>query len=124
MIIKRFLQCEDGTFSTIHHKKEFLGFGLEPKNPLLKPGKYKTKIYASPKNKCLVFLFLNVPGHSFVEIHPGNTSSDTQGCVVVGDRIDFFYNRENMKSMGVGNSKYTLSKLIRLFPEGADIHVK
>ena len=30
----------------------------------------------------------NVPGRTFIEIHPGNTAKDTEGCILVGTAKD------------------------------------
>ena len=56
-------------------------------------GRYRLMLSVSPKMKNkswakpyggLVPLLLDVPGYSGIRIHPGNTASDTDGCILVG----------------------------------------
>jgi hypothetical protein len=49
-------------------------------------GVYKLIINHSQRFNRDLPLLLNVPGFSGVRIHPGNTSVDTEGCLVVGRR--------------------------------------
>ncbi len=47
-------------------------------------GTYEITYTYSPKFKCNMPLLNNVKGYSAVRIHPGNSSSDTDGCILVG----------------------------------------
>lgn len=41
-------------------------------------------MYPSPKFKRMVPLVTGVPGRAFIEIHPGNSDVDTEGCILLG----------------------------------------
>ena len=47
-------------------------------------GHYNIEITYSPKYKRLMPLILGVKGYSGIRIHSGNTSKDTEGCLLVG----------------------------------------
>lgn len=47
-------------------------------------GHYNIEITYSPKFKRMMPLLLGVKGFSGIRIHSGNTSKDTEGCLLVG----------------------------------------
>ena len=47
-------------------------------------GRYAVVITYSPKMKQWLPLLLNVPKFSGIRIHAGNTTKDTEGCILVG----------------------------------------
>ena len=66
-------------------------------------GKYKVKITMSNRFKKLMPLLINVPNFEGVRIHSGNTSEDTEGCILVG---------KNSEPGKVTNSRNTFEKLM------------
>jgi hypothetical protein len=60
---------------------------LEPKNPI-PAGTYPLTKYLRP-NGDTVYLLHDVPGFTYIEIHPGNTLSDTSGCIMPGLYMGF-----------------------------------
>jgi len=59
---------------------------LEPPEAIVPPGQYKLRLRWSPRFKRKLFEVADVPGHTDVLIHPGNTIKDTKGCILVGLR--------------------------------------
>ena len=47
-------------------------------------GTYVVILTYSPRFKKILPLLINVPGYDGIRIHPGNTSKDTLGCILVG----------------------------------------
>ena len=55
---------------------------LEPQTPI-PAGTYPVTLYHSPRFGREVPLLHDVPGHTFIEIHCGNSALDTKNCVLV-----------------------------------------
>lgn len=79
-----------------------------PGKTAIPTGIYNVIITPSIRFKRDLPLLVNVPGFSGVRIHPGNTSEDTEGCILVG--------------MGKGPDSVTESRraLEQLFPKIKD----
>ena len=59
--------------------------GKDPRGIVAIPqGRYEITLYDSPHFNMKVPLLNNIPGHEFVEIHPGNTEQDTHDCLLPG----------------------------------------
>lgn len=83
-------------------------------------GTYQVVTRFSPKFKNH-FHVLDVPNRSYILIHPGNYYTDILGCILVGDRLTDI-NGDGYRD--VLNSKITLSKLLKLAPEGFELEIK
>ena len=71
-------------------------------------GTYKVSITYSNRFKRLLPILENVPMFSGIRIHPGNTSADTHGCILVG---------VNDKKGEIHQSKATFDKLFDLLKD-------
>lgn len=97
---------EEATLGELYVDDDFACFTLEdavradpkpetPQNEAKVPGEtaipegeYQVLITVSPRFKRLLPLLIDVPGYDGVRLHPGNTTEDTIGCILVGDQID------------------------------------
>lgn len=77
-------------------------------------GTYKVRMTYSPRFKKVLPLIENVKGFDGIRIHSGNTSKDTEGCLLVG--------RNTVVGM-VTQSKDTLKKLMERMEEDKDITI-
>ena len=77
-------------------------------------GTYKVVITYSNRFKRLLPLLQNVPMFEGIRIHPGNTSADTHGCLLVG------INTEKGK---ITQSKVTFDKLFKLLEKADTIQI-
>ena len=74
-------------------------------------GRYAVVISWSPKMQKWLPILLGVPMFSGIRIHAGNTSNDTEGCILVG---------QNLKKGMVLNSNIWLHRLKQLIVEAKD----
>lgn len=59
--------------------------GADPRGIVAIPeGRYEITIYDSPHFKMRVPIINTIPGHTYVEIHPGNFPLDTHDCILPG----------------------------------------
>lgn len=86
-------QCEDCTIGSIYIDGKWECYSLEdkvrtgPKIPgktAIPAGTYEIVINYSSRFKREMPQILNVPGFQGIRIHSGNTSEDTEGCILVG----------------------------------------
>ena len=74
-------------------------------------GTYKVVLSYSNRFKKILPELLNVPHFLGIRIHSGNTSSDTEGCILVG---------QNLVKGKVLNSRATYNKLLELLEKDKD----
>jgi len=72
-------------------------------------GRYEIIIDISNRFKKLMPHILDVPGFGGIRIHSGNTSIDTDGCILLGTKID---------SETVGSSRDAFAKFFPKLQEG------
>jgi hypothetical protein len=71
-------------------------------------GTYDVQITWSPKYRRMMPLLVDVPGYQGIRIHSGNDADDTEGCILVGDRLN-----GDMQAGRVSNSRVTFAALFR-----------
>lgn len=76
-------------------------------------GTYEVKLTHSPRFKKILPEILNVPNFSGIRIHTGNSSKDTEGCILVGTW-------DGEKEDWVGNSRIAFDKLMALLEEATN----
>lgn len=76
-------------------------------------GTYEVKLTHSPRFKKILPEILNVPNFSGIRIHTGNSSKDTEGCIIVGTW-------DGEKEDWVGNSRIAFDELMALLEEATN----
>lgn len=76
-------------------------------------GTYEVKLTHSPRFKRILPEILNVPNFSGIRIHTGNSSKDTEGCILVGTW-------DGEKEDWVSDSKIAFNKLMSLLEEATN----
>lgn len=76
-------------------------------------GTYEVKLTHSPRFKKILPEILNVPNFSGIRIHTGNSSKDTEGCILVGTW-------DGEKEDWVGNSRIVFDELMTLLEEATN----
>lgn len=76
-------------------------------------GMYEVKLTHSPRFKKILPEILNVPNFSGIRIHTGNSSKDTEGCILVGTW-------DGEKEDWVGNSRIAFDELMSLLEKATN----
>lgn len=91
IVITRDTFTENSTAGIMTVDGKQVCFTLEPRTDrsLGKPycipaGLYTVQLLLSPRFQMITPHVMDVPGFTEIEIHPGNTPSDTEGCTLVG----------------------------------------
>ena len=69
-------------------------------------GRYKVSVTYSPRFKKDLPILHDVPGFTGIRIHSGNTSADSEGCIIVGAK------QTKLTDDYVGESRKALAALI------------
>lgn len=85
-----------------------------PKKSAIPEGSYRVVVTKSRRFQKYLPLFVGVPGFEGVRIHAGNTSRDTEGCILVG---------QNIQVGKVLWSRITLEKLMKLIENEKEIYL-
>ena len=85
-----------------------------PKKSAIPEGSYRVVVTKSRRFQKYLPLLVGVPGFEGVRIHAGNTSRDTEGCILVG---------HNLQVGKVLWSRITLERLMRLIENEKEIYL-
>lgn len=126
LILKREYFGDTFTVGKLYKDDQYIGYTLEDKvrevagepvetwkqfgNTAIPAGTYNVSITMSNRFKMKLPLLHDVPGFEGVRIHTGNSSKDTEGCILVGSIWDG-------KSDWVGGSKTAFSPLLAMIEE-------
>ena len=85
-----------------------------PRKSAIPEGSYRMVVTKSRRFQKYLPLLVGVPGFEGVRIHAGNTSRDTEGCILVG---------QNLQVGKVLWSRITLEKLMKLIENEKEIYI-
>ena len=85
-----------------------------PKKSAIPECTYRVVVTKSQRFQKYLPLLVGVPGFEGVRIHAGNTSRDTEGCILVG---------QNLQVGKVLWSRITLEKLMKLIENEKEIYI-
>ena len=85
-----------------------------PRKSAIPEGSYRVVVTKSRRFQKYLPLLVGVPGFEGVRIHAGNTSRDTEGCILVG---------QNLQVGKVLWSRITLEKLMKLIENEKEIYL-
>ena len=85
-----------------------------PRKSAIPEGTYRVVVTKSRRFQKYLPLLVGVPGFEGVRIHAGNTSRDTEGCILVG---------QNIQVGKVLWSRITLEKLMKLIENEKEIYI-
>ena len=85
-----------------------------PRKSAIPEGTYRVVITKSQRFRKYLPLLVGVPGFEGVRIHSGNTSRDTEGCILVG---------QNIQVGKVLWSRITLKKVMKLIENKKEIYI-
>ena len=95
--------------------RDYKGGELQiPKKSAIPEGSYRVVVTKSQRFRKYLPLLVGVPGFEGVRIHAGNTSRDTEGCILVG---------HNLQVGKVLWSRITLEKLMKLIENEKEIYL-
>ena len=94
LTLTRFKRTREATFGKIEADGEFVCWSLEdvvrprgvkiPGATAIPAGTYPVQVTYSPRFRQRMPLLVGVPGFTGIRIHPGNSSEDTECCILPG----------------------------------------
>ena len=95
ILVERYDSGSDETIGRVYIDGKLMCYSLEDEYREVKvkgetripKGTYKVGFYNSPSHGPKSLHIKDVPGFSYILIHPGNVDTDTMGCLLVGKRI-------------------------------------
>ena len=100
LVLTRDIFTDSSTVGSLFLKDQFQCYTLEdrqreipgvpvgewkvPKETAIPHGRYEVKLLLSPRFGFVTPHLIDVPGFTEIEMHPGNTNKDTEGCILVG----------------------------------------
>ncbi len=111
LILDRHPSEDYGTFGDICRDGKQIALTCEPVIPAVPPGTYLCQPHNGPEFQN-VWEVMDVPGHTAILIHNGNTIKDTKGCILVGNDFGIIDGQH-----AVLNSMLTLDQLRQELPD-------
>lgn len=121
IIVNRILLGDSATIGELIVDNKYLCDTLEDKvrpvkvygKTAIPAGTYTIKLTYSPRFRRITPEILNVPNFKGIRIHAGNTSKDTEGCLLVG-------NWDGVNPNWISNSRKNYNKLFTLLQKAAN----
>lgn len=88
MFLNDQLQCYSGEDKVREVDGEDVSLWKIPHETAIPRGRYRVVLAHSERFQRITPHVLDVPGFTSIEIHPGNTEKDTEGCILVGEARD------------------------------------
>jgi len=114
LTVTRFIFSPNSTIGILDADGRFLCYTLEPATPI-PAGTYRLALLPSAKFQTYTPHVLDVPGHTAIEIHPGNSPKDTTDCTLVG---------KTRAEDWVGNSDEAFNELIAKLDASQDMQIE
>lgn len=84
LVIDRKIISSVAFIGELYIDNKFECYTLENPDLDIPTGTYPVTLEFSPRFQMITPHLQNVPNRTFIEIHPGNTEKDTEGCILVG----------------------------------------
>ncbi len=111
LILDRHPSEDCGTFGDLYRDGKQIALTCEPAIPAIPLGIYLCQPHNGPEFQN-VWEVMDVPGHTAILMHNGNTIKNTKGCILVGNEFGIIDGQH-----AVLNSMLTLDRLRRDLPD-------
>lgn len=97
----------EGRIGVLTYNGEFICYTLEHEGVKIPAGRYKAELRWSERFQETV-PYIHAQNRTGIEIHPGNCSSESGGCVLVGTET---------RGACLGNSRLAFARMMRVLPQ-------